>query len=135
MLFRFRTALMWLLLLALPLQGYAAATMLNCGASHDRTVAMDGSLATLPEALGAHHHFRQGDLDDHPRAAGHHHEDGKANAKCSACAACCVGAALPATALVFADAVSEHAPARLFSIGPIGFLTDGPDRPPRSLLV
>lgn len=132
MMFRFRTALMWLLLIALPLQGYAAATMLNCGASHDRTVAMDGSVATLLEALEAHHHFRQGNLDDDARAAGHHHADGKANAKCSACAACCVGAALPATALVFADAGPDRAPTRFFSIGPIGFLTGGPDRPPRT---
>ena len=46
-----------------------------------------------------------------------------------------MGAALPATALVFADAAPDGAPMHFFSIGPIGFLTDVPDRPPRTLLV
>jgi manganese oxidase len=31
--------MMWLLLLALPLQGFAAATMIHCGPNHNRTLA------------------------------------------------------------------------------------------------
>ena len=126
--------LMWLLLLALPLQGYAAATTLNCGAGHHPMSAAVASVA-IPVASGEPRHVHHGDTTDPAASAGHHHADGTSKSKCSACATCCVGAALPATALVFVDAVPDRAPTRFFSIGPIGFLTDGPDRPPRTHLV
>lgn len=128
MLHRLRFALMCLLLLALPLQGYAAATMLNCGPNHAAAASVD-----------AHHaqHQATGDhgASPHDAGQGHHLADGVTKTKCSACASCCVGVALPASALVFAAASPAVAPVALFPIGPIGFTTSGPDRPPRTSLV
>lgn len=126
MLIRCRAVLMWVLLIALPFQGYAAATMLGCGPDHHRT-----SLPThvhdevvSAAAVGVHQHAASDD---------HHHPDQAS--KCSVCAACCVSAALPAKALVFSAAEPVGAPTRLLAMGPVGFLTDGPDRPPRISLV
>ena len=118
---RWRFAIAWLLLLALPLQGLAAATMLNCGAGH-------GAPALHNEAQSAAHH----DAHQHQ----HHHTTGHglnqlAKFKCSACAVCCIGAALPATLLVFAPAVPQALPGPVITVQPVEFVTDGPDRPPR----
>lgn len=127
MLIRLRCALMCVLLFALAFQGYAAATMLNCGPNHHPMSATTVHDAALSESVVEHQHAASG---DHPHQD--HHDK---VSKCSVCAACCVGAALPAAALVFAPAVSSGLPTSLFSIGAVGFLTDGPDRPPRLSLV
>lgn len=120
-LIRLRAALMWVLLFALPFQGYAAATMLNCGPAPHRMAAAPSA------AVDVHQHAASGD---------HQHQDHHDKvSKCSVCAACCVGAALPAAALVFAPAMPAGVPSSFFSIGAVGFLTDGPDRPPRLFLV
>lgn len=125
MLYRIRVALMWVLLAALPLQGFAAASMLGCGPNHHRASVTAPTEAAAPGSDAVHHHTASGD---------HDHAD-KAGSKCSVCAACCVGAALPAAALVFAAAAPPEVPTTLLWMGAVGFLTDGPDRPPRSLLV
>ena len=127
----------WLLLLALPLQGYAAVTMMHCGPSHHRMIESVG--AALHEhhaASAAHPHatgVAQADALDDASSAGHLMKLSKF--KCSACASCCVGAALPTAALEF-DPVAP-APAPTFSVpaSHVAFLTDGPDRPPRLSLV
>ncbi|MFM9915359.1 MAG: hypothetical protein ACKVOX_06100 [Rhizobacter sp.] len=124
MLRRVRAALMWVLLVALPFQGFAAASMLGCGPSHHRVSESTAHEAAPAASAHGHEHEASGD---------HRHAD-KAS-KCSVCAACCVGAALPATALVFAAAAPTDAPSTLPSMGAVGFLTDGPDRPPRPFLV
>ncbi|MDO9312970.1 MAG: hypothetical protein Q7T97_00305 [Burkholderiaceae bacterium] len=121
---RVRAALMWVLLVALPFQGFAAASMLGCGPSHHR-VSESAALEAAP-AASAHEHEHDASAD---------HRDADKASKCSVCAACCVGAALPAAALVFAAAAPADAPPTLRSMGAVGFLTDGPDRPPRLLLV
>ncbi|MBX9793861.1 MAG: hypothetical protein K2Y02_06150, partial [Burkholderiaceae bacterium] len=132
MLNRVRVALMWVLLFALPFQGYAAATMLGCGPTHHRMSSATAEVASAPAAAAAHIH--QHDAADAFAEAGDHHLAGKVS-KCSACAACCVGAALPAAALVFAAAAPAAAPAAQRSVGDVRFVTDGPDRPPRTRLV
>jgi hypothetical protein len=153
---RLRTALMWLLLLALPLQGFAAATMLTCGPNHHR-------LPVHAAAASVHDHGH-----DHGNGNGQHHahahehapapaqadaeaavdvaadrapsshamdQGAKSKSKCSACAACCIGAALPAAALVFAPFDAATAPVGSAPASRVGFFTDGPDRPPRLHLV
>lgn len=134
MLIRFRHLLVWLLLLALPLQGYAAATMLNCSAGHDQVPVVllsTAVVAAVDQPDPAHH----SEVAAPTASAGHHHGAGTSKFKCSACAACCAGAGLPAAPLVFADAAPAAPPTHFCSIGVIGFLTDGPDRPPRTHLV
>ena len=125
--------MMWLLAVALPLQGSVAATLRVCGPGHDR-------MAVAAAVIAEHDH------------AAHHHDDAMASArdvnagaaaqdlhksaqhKCSACAACCVTAALPASVPHFEAAVEAAGPPQVFFSSPVAFLTDGPDRPPRSPL-
>ena len=141
---RLRTAFVWLVLFALPLQGYAAATMLHCELNHHQMVA-----AALDESSGMHAHAMQGDhhaagdagTDAVTAAAGGgddgaslDHLDKLSKAKCSACAACCVGAALPTAALEFAPVAGAVAPTTFVPASRVGFYTDSPDRPPRLLL-
>ena len=139
---RFRSAVMWLLLLALPLQGYAAATMLNCGPNHHRIMA-----AAIAEPDEAH---------EHTAAGQHHHDTGMADGqhevtsvdgngdtpplphldklvkfKCNACAVCCTGAALPTAIFAFEPFPPAMAPESFVPTSHAGFVTDGPDRPPR----
>ena len=133
-----RFALMWLLLLALPLQGIAAATMLHCGPGHHGMLAADAPVA----------HPSAGDSSSHHGGAGHGHATMQASGsadhppsaadlsrqskfKCSACASCCLGVALPAAVITFATFAPADAPAFQVRIEPVGFFTDGPDRPPR----
>lgn len=145
MVFRLRTALMWLLLLALPLQGFAAATMLNCGPNHHRLL-----VAATAEPNGGHGHSAVGQhqhvtgvADDHHQSVSDggandlppaHHLDKLTKVKCSACAACCMGAALPTAALAIASVPPAMTTASFVSTPHVDFLSDGLDRPPRLLL-
>lgn len=108
-----------LLMLALPLQALASASMLGCTLSHPAPEPMlmaDGMMAGCHEAEPSDHH---------PPAQ---HD-------CKHCAACAPGAALPvpvADSVAIAPAPHRYAsqPATLFS----GFVPDGPERPPRPIL-
>lgn len=141
-----RILLAWLLACAVPAQGFAAASMFHCGT---------GPLgqAAQSDGLAAHQHGHNG--GDTPAA--HHHDDelsasavaydaaGADNAdaddtsqvfkrSCSACATCSTAAALPTKVVTF-DATQLHefiVPLAPLSVA--AFLTDGPERPPRSLL-
>ena len=143
MMFRLRFAVMWVLLVALPLQGYAAATMLNCGPNHHRMMA-----TAIAEPVEAHEHTAAGQQHHHEMsvAAGEHeidsvdhsgeapllpHLDKLAKFKCSACAVCCTGVAMPTAAFTFKPLLPAMAPEFFVSIWQVGFVTGGPDRPPR----
>lgn len=147
-----RKFILWMLIAALPLQAIAAAGMGACSPGHPE--AAQGQ-ATLPGhgaggAPAAHEHESHGHADGghHSHQAAMHlpaeglqgdaalapASDGQtdAAAKCSACSACCIGAALiPASVLqgpVDFDALPPHADAILA----VSFVTDGPRRPPRA---
>jgi predicted metal-binding membrane protein len=130
-----RTLWICLLLLALPVQGFAAAQMAQCGPGH-------GPMRHA--STGGHEHEPHAQVQDqheyHVHAAAHADEAPSdastppAKHHCSACAACCVGMALPSSAPVViapADAV-RHGVATAVA-DPI-FLTSGLERPPRSPL-
>ena len=138
-----RHLVMWLLALALPLQGAAAATRLHC---EPAPKAVSASL----HARMAHHHAAHA---DDGRAASHHadtaagfdapeqvsssHEQGPAQGtkvSCSACAACCTAAAMPAAPLVVAAADNVETVLPVASDVTAIFLTGGPERPPRRFL-
>jgi hypothetical protein len=126
-----RIAMMWLLAVALPLQGSVAATLRVCGPGHDRMAVAAAAVAQHDHA--AHHHDgAQASAHDGDAATQDLHKS--AQHKCSACAACCVTAALPAATLRFEAAVDATAPPPLVFLSSVAFLTDGPDRPPRRLL-
>lgn len=126
---RLRSFLLWLVVLAVPLQGLAAATMLNCAAMHG------AASATLDHAGHDDH-----DHDHDHAAMAAAHDDAAADAgaphaadhKCSACAACHASLGLPVAMpkLPAVDAVQAHPVPRASGAEP--FLTGGLERPPRS---
>ncbi len=133
-----RTLWICLLLLALPVQGFAAARMTQCGPSHDRLQHTPASDHGEAEAMHAH--------EQHAHHHSHHHAASQADeasndattppAKhhCSACASCCVGMALPSsTPVVITPAEAVIHVAASGAAEPI-FLTSGLERPPRSPL-
>jgi hypothetical protein len=80
-----RLLCVWLMLLAVPFQGMAAAGMLACVPAIDSPLAAAGHdhAAMLAAQAGQ---------DDHALVA---HEAGKSDGHCGGSAACCVAAALP----------------------------------------
>ena len=91
---RIRVLLLWLVVLALPLQGFAAASMLFCGPASNGLV-----LAQAVQSPQPHHHaegavMQAQHMQDLAGAALPSHEAGASHAfaalhKCSVCAACC----------------------------------------------
>ena len=144
-----RTLLIWLLVLAVPAQGTAAATMAFCGPDHHG----GGAAAQMHAAAPAKHAHHDGAVESE-----HEHEHAQATAvageassastvalasakvsdtnkhKCSACASCCsVGAILSS---VLAVPAPVFTPTVFSAVVPSvdTFAADGPDRPPRMLL-
>ncbi len=140
-----RLLLVWFITLALPLQGLAAATRLVCGPAtppgHAQRAALPGQPA--PQAP-AHAQAGDGHGAPHAHAAQHigpaqdmadgHHGSPAAQHKCSACAACSVAAALvaPAPPAVAAAPLVNATVFGALATPALGFVTGGPDRPPRS---
>lgn len=115
-----RVLLTFVLLLALPLQGFAAAAMISCAPSHHvlpTTGAMHDDVAAQ-----AHHHG--GDHD--PAATPSHGKHA-----CSACAACCIGGAWMPSALRLPGDFSTHLRPLPARVTPPAFITEGTERPPR----
>lgn len=135
-----RTLLLWLLVLALPVQGAMAATMVFCGPGQYGLA----SAATVSHDAHAQHEHS----DDSAQAPGHHAagdaskteslgaeaSDGFIHAdaqKCSVCASCCSAAAILGTGL--SVPVLQPAPTLFVTVVPTveTLAADGPDRPPR----
>lgn len=138
--------LLWLLVLALPVQGFAASTMLFCGAGHQGMVAA---------AAGGHDHashmhsgraqnvaeMAESPADEPAAGTASSSKDsvleavstghGKVVGKCSACASCCSVACLPAALIAFTAPAPSRALPVVELTTHVGFFTDGPDRPPR----
>ena len=139
-----RFALTWLLAIALPLQGWAAASMLSCGPIDER---MTGAAAAAAPHM--HHHGRAAmhahspihsddrsaasDASDMEHGAAHHDFDKLSKFKCSACSVCCTAAALPATIVSFDATPVAHSVDQALPATAVVFLTAGPERPPRPI--
>jgi hypothetical protein len=130
-----RTTLIWLIALALPVQGFAAAAMISCGPMHG------GMAAAVPESHAGH------EASEHA----HHHGDGISAAqdpaepqsdfakfielKCSACASCCTAPAAPSPVMPFSGLVPAHAVAiPFFGSSESTTVPDRLERPPRTFL-
>lgn len=144
-----RTLIVWLVLLAVPFQGFASAAMLGCASGHvvpahvvpphtvpapavpdSGPVMHDGGHAHHGAHAGAAHTVAAPDAADGPHQMDHH-----GSAKCGACSACSIGAAMaPAPAL----ALPVHAPPALtvpFAPGHMPAVDLAlPERPPRPTL-
>ena len=151
-----RTVLTWLLVLALPAQGYAAQTMLFCGPGHHGAAVSGAVHDTAAHGHGEHGGAHTGSVHSHGSVHMHAQADtgdadtgsdalGAAADKaakaepsgagtCSACAACCSAAAITSTSQAIA-------PVRLTPDYGIALIElhdsradSGLERPPRTLL-
>lgn len=139
---------MWIIALAVPIQGSAAVTMFGCGPGHhggmgssqaamsDEHAADDDhdSEWVQPGEVESHHHdgTAYGDHAHSLKAQGPAHKVGKGN--CTPCASCCVAAALPATVVRFEPVPLVDFFVPLAQSGASSFLADGLERPPRLFL-
>ena len=155
---RLLTILAWLMMLAIPTQGFAAAIILYCGPNHQGVMMGPEAASTagradtfafqraVPDAQFAD----SGDaVNDRASAAAEHEESVSVmdpvsaavalelspKTKCSVCALCCSAAAVVSSPLVFPPLNISSAPMLTVPESPVSFLTDGPKRPPRSVLV
>lgn len=123
-----RALCVWLMMLALPFQGMAAASLRHCGPAHE---------ATAPAAVSAGHDHARHHHASESSASGSGHGAQAVAAKagsCSACAACCAAAAPPASLPLLAEpALAGFEPPTL-QVSVLPFLTAGPERPPRAHL-
>ena len=136
-----RTLFVWLLMLAVPAQGMAAATMAFCGPGHHGGAAAH-VVSSVPSehlhhgdtspvhGLNAGAAFDVASADEATAATNASHAPQQ---KCSACASCCSLGALLSTVPVVA--ATEPAPAVFITTAPnvYAFAADGPDRPPRNI--
>lgn len=134
-----RTALIWMLMLALPAQSMAAISMQLCALTQQSgaTVQVDAQMAahhpgamvmaqtTDMSALGAHH---ASSTDNASNAA-----QNADNSLCSLCAFC-VGAVALSTVVASNSPLQAVEPslARLEQF--VGFIAETPERPPRLFL-
>jgi len=120
--------LVWLMLLALPFQGVASAAMSGC--AHG-TPAQQHALGA-PALQEGHCHSEEMQAAPPEHGPGHQSAGHDRDGSCSACAACCLGAAMAPPAKLAAappDAPTRFLPAAL---GPLPAVDlDLPERPPR----
>ncbi|MHB1143367.1 MAG: hypothetical protein ACYCZS_00525 [Thiobacillus sp.] len=116
---RLHRFLLLLLMLALPVQTFASASMLGCAFSHQ---AAGEQRAMADELMAGCHESEQ------PDASPAQHD-------CTHCAVCALASALPIpatdtlTVMPVRQSYTSH-PAASFS----GFVPEGPERPPRPSL-
>ncbi len=128
-----RFLLILMLLCALPLQGFAAASMLRCAPSHHGSTQMDqpahaaGTGSAHDASMHEGHHGHPGVAADVDGTPAH----GKYG--CSACAACCIGGALASPAPLLPASAHLHERPLPVPQPAAAFITEGPERPPRLL--
>lgn len=144
MMLRAKILLLWLLALAIPLQGFAAVLQACAPAMqatqqhaqhHGQQQAGQASATAMTADQTAQHHAQHHPMtqtlaDSDPAPAPSHGMQ-HANASCSFCAACTVGAILPlALAAVPAPDLPSHDYLVQPASGFVGYLPENPDRPP-----
>jgi hypothetical protein len=139
-----RLLVVWLLALVLPIQGVAAATMRHCGSERGPASAIAGlqsmggeshSPIAMLAGTAVHEHHGAHAHSNLAAAEPAHHHASHAKVSCSACASCCGAVALLTSSVMpMAASVGRSAAVALPTALVVAFLTDGPDRPPRSML-
>jgi hypothetical protein len=141
-----RLLFVWFIAIALPAQGMAGVTMAHCGQSHESMgAATDAShhRHAAHDASTAHQHDADiadgADQADDTMAAQAKEQSGKLSDlgqyKCSSCASCCAGAALPSAMPRALEPTAAPAVVTEEMVTVDAFASDGPDRPPRIYLM
>ncbi|MDO8772209.1 MAG: hypothetical protein Q7K57_26610 [Burkholderiaceae bacterium] len=128
----FRLFLLCIIFVAIPFQGFAAAAMVDCNTEHRHT--FPGEQHDHGNTQIGHH--------DHQHSGTDKASDGtlsKASPvtkamkdKCSACASCCVGAALVTNSTVPPVSTPSSEKISLVFSSHFGHISDGLERPPRA---
>lgn len=130
-----RIALAWLLAVALPIQGYAAQTMMLCGpASHQSLIEDHASYDHDHAGMGGHEAHAMADVgvtaSDADNAPSPHAQHA---GKCSVCSSCCNVVALTTTVVNLAVAPPDLPEVPTIQVAQDRVMVGGLDRPPRSL--
>jgi hypothetical protein len=151
-----RSWLVWLMVLAVPLQGLAGTALQHCATAAQpsaQQIAQSAQRSTA-EVVHADHARAQSSVDGgHGYRHGHGHVHGPAadssgavatepasvpaidgDHQCSACAACCSSLGLPTWAVPLTAPTTASAAAPLSRVAVDSFVPAGLDRPPRSRL-
>lgn len=143
-----RITLMWLIALAVPIQGSAAVTMFGCGPGHHGEMGSSQVAMANKPTQDADHHPHEAVAEE---VESHDHDDGVphdrsdslethgtaqkvAKGNCTPCASCCVVAALPATVILFEPVPLIDSFVLSVQSGVNSFLASGLERPPRLFL-
>lgn len=140
----FKKLLVWLLVALLPLQAVAGSFGMTCAPVHQQSSQNVQNLAVADHDMmddahagyGSEHATHGGEHADQAASAdgnaSGHHAGKLSHSTCSACSAFCLGAVAPP---------SSHLPTPTFdgsdavivspSVFAVGFIQDGPQRPPR----
>ena len=123
--------LLWLMLLALPLQGIAAAGAVVCLPNHGlKSSAEAGEYRDVRGLPATGVMMPMAQTDEHLSMSA----DGPSKlskVKCGVGSTCFGAVALPSSPIRLETLPPGVAPASFVPDSPIGFFTDGPDRPPR----
>lgn len=114
---RFHRFLLILLMLGLPVQTFAATSMLVCASAHQ---AMPAQMASADEAMAGCHEPEPSPPQSH---------------ECKHCTVCALASALPIPAtdsVRWTAAAPQYQPPSAVTFN--GFIPDGPERPPRTFL-
>lgn len=142
-----RIVLAWLLMLAIPVQGFAATAMLFCAPSHHSTVGQATSQSFVVDhhsGLPAQAEHQHGDHAESTSASqsgdlsvGHldFAKIGKAgDGKCSACATCCTGSIIVSTQSFNHAAMTGSELISFIQESFVNYTPEGLDPPPKSFL-
>lgn len=128
----------WILIFALPMQGLAAVTMMNCekSHSHEATILIDShdhSLQSAHEEAATHQHG----LDATDNHQTHHSSTSKHTCShCCTCAVCCAGSAIIANSLNVPAHFEQKKANLTYTVAQFtSFISAGIERPPRFILV
>ena len=136
-----------LLLMAIPVKGAVAASMVMCGPGHERATApitaetekiAGGNVSSHQHNHASYHYAGNGgSAFSHGAGIAQHETLATHGAvKCSICAACCVGGAfLVSTEVSVPASVGTEAPLPTLEVQFSGTVLAGLERPPRTFLV
>ena len=126
-----RLILLCLLMLAIPLQGLAAASMMLCATEHHQNVNAQSTQGAQGNEHTHDSHVQSHDADDHSSDAVTTHQHTSKD-KCSNCSACCVGAVMLTS--TFSSPISPPASEKIEMVfsSHIGHISDSLERPPRA---
>jgi hypothetical protein len=139
-----RLLLLWIIAIALPVQGVFAGSLQHCIGGEHQVALADGASSSHPhdQASDSDEHGGGHAMHSHAALHPHVHQTGSSDShhtaglkgSCSACAACCGTTAPPPAAIVLVPQLVDHAVPSFVSFAVVTFVTDGPERPPRITL-